>query len=57
MIRGRDDADNYRKLTAAMDILSFERTEQETIVKILASVLHIGNMYFKVVQVRGQTIN
>ncbi|GFO23507.1 unconventional myosin-xv, partial [Plakobranchus ocellatus] len=50
LIRGRDDADNYRKMTAAMDILNFERDEQETIVKILASVLHIGNMYFKVVQ-------
>ena len=51
LIPGRDDADNYRKLVAAMDILNFERNEQETITKILACVLHIGNIYFKSVHV------
>ena len=52
MIPGRDDADNFRKLTTAMDVLAFSREEQDTIQKILASVLHIGNVYFKSVQVR-----
>ena len=52
MIPGRDDAENFRKLTTAMDVLDFSREEQDTIHKILASVLHIGNVYFKTVQVR-----
>ncbi|KAK7507605.1 hypothetical protein BaRGS_00001540, partial [Batillaria attramentaria] len=47
VIPGRDDAENYRKLVAAMDILDFTRDEQDTIQKILASVLHVGNVYFK----------
>ena len=53
VIPGRDDAENFRKLTAAMDILDFSRDEQDTIHRILASVLHIGNVYFKTVQVRS----
>lgn len=47
VIPGRDDAENFRKLIAAMDILDFTRDEQDTIQKILASVLHVGNVYFK----------
>ncbi|XP_076459661.1 unconventional myosin-XV-like isoform X2 [Babylonia areolata] len=50
VIPGRDDAENFRKLLAAMDVLDFNREEQDTIQKILASVLHIGNIYFKSVQ-------
>ncbi|XP_076448222.1 unconventional myosin-XV-like isoform X2 [Babylonia areolata] len=46
VIPGRDDADNFRKLRAAMDILRFSPEEQHTIHSILASVLHIGNVYF-----------
>lgn len=46
-ISGRDDRENYRALMAALDVLSFERSEQDTIFKILSSVLHIGNIYFK----------
>lgn len=51
LIPGRDDAENFRKLTAAMDILSFDRQEQDTVIKILASVLHIGNIFFKAIPV------
>lgn len=36
---------------AALDVLSFERSEQDTIFKILSSVLHIGNIYFKKIHV------
>ncbi|XP_059156810.1 unconventional myosin-XV-like isoform X1 [Physella acuta] len=52
-ISGREDAQNYRKLVAAMEILKFERQEQETILKILASVLHIGNIFFKKISVNN----
>ncbi|XP_062594386.1 unconventional myosin-XV-like isoform X8 [Saccostrea cucullata] len=46
-ISGRDDYENFRALTAALDVLNFEKSEQDTIFKILSSVLHIGNIYFK----------
>lgn len=51
VIPGRDDAENFRKVLAAMEIMDFTREEQDTVKKILASVLHIGNVYFKNVQV------
>lgn len=34
-------------LTGAFHVLNFEGNEKETINKILAAVLHIGNIYFK----------
>jgi hypothetical protein len=51
VIPGRDDAENYRKLLAAMEILDFKREEQGTVQKILASVLHTGNVYYNAVHV------
>ncbi|KAH9489186.1 Unconventional myosin-XV, partial [Bulinus truncatus] len=53
LIPGRDDAENYRKLMGAMDILKFEQQEQETIKKILASVLHLGNIFFNKITVNN----
>ncbi|OWF46490.1 unconventional myosin-XV-like isoform X2 [Mizuhopecten yessoensis] len=49
-ISGRDDAENFRVLNTAMEVLNFERNEQETIFKILSCVLHLGNIYFKAIQ-------
>ncbi len=45
-IRHKNDADDFRSLISAIDILGFSKLEQEIIFKILASVLHIGNIYF-----------
>lgn len=45
-IEAKDDAENFRTLTSAMDILGFGKPETDTIFKMLASVLHIGNIYF-----------
>uniref|UniRef100_A0A0L8FJC4 Myosin motor domain-containing protein n=3 Tax=Octopus bimaculoides TaxID=37653 RepID=A0A0L8FJC4_OCTBM len=45
-IPGRNDAENFRALTEAMDVLGFSKTEKKTIQSILASVLHLGNIYF-----------
>lgn len=42
----KDDAEDFRALIAAIEILGFSRQDQETIFKILACVLHIGNVYF-----------
>ena len=38
-------------LCTAMDVLNFDKSEEECIHKILASVLHAGNIYFKRIQV------
>ncbi|CAC5409264.1 Unconventional myosin-IXa,Myosin-16,Myosin IB heavy chain,Myosin-2B,Unconventional myosin-Vc,Unconventional myosin-IXb,Unconventional myosin ID,Myosin-6,Unconventional myosin-X,Myosin-15,Myosin-10,Unconventional myosin-Id,Myosin-VIIa,Myosin ID heavy chain,Myosin-1,Myosin-2 heavy chain,Myosin-I heavy chain,Unconventional myosin heavy chain 6,Myosin-J heavy chain,Unconventional myosin-XV,Unconventional myosin-VIIb,Myosin-3,Myosin-2A,Myosin-7,Unconventional myosin-Ia,Myosin-5,Myosin-9,Myosin-4,Myosin IC heavy len=46
-ISGRNDVENYRVLTGAFHVLNFEGNEKETIYKILASVLHFGNIFFK----------
>jgi len=42
----KDDRDDFESLKAAIEILGFGKHEQETIFKILAAVLHIGNIYF-----------
>ena len=50
-LSSRDDEENYKILCAAMDVLNFERSEEESVHKILAAVLHAGNIYFKRIQV------
>ena len=42
---------DFRDLRAAMEVLGFKLSEQQTIYKILAAVLHLGNIYFKSVPV------
>ncbi|CAF1383677.1 unnamed protein product, partial [Didymodactylos carnosus] len=42
----KNDANDFQSLLNAMKILGFTRIEQETIFKILAAVLHLGNIYF-----------
>ncbi|KAJ8956705.1 hypothetical protein NQ318_014060 [Aromia moschata] len=43
---------DWGALTRAMEVLGVGESEQETIVKILASVLHLGNVYFHRRQLR-----
>ncbi len=42
---------DFLDLQASMEVLGFSSAEQDTIYKILASVLHLGNIFFKKVQV------
>jgi myosin heavy subunit len=42
----KSDAHDFQSLLTAMKILNFTRTEQETIFKILAAILHLGNIHF-----------
>ncbi|XP_060553902.1 unconventional myosin-XV-like isoform X5 [Ruditapes philippinarum] len=46
-LSSRDDASNFRMLCDALHVLNFSKHEEETIHKILAAVLHTGNIYFK----------
>ncbi|XP_014277405.1 unconventional myosin-XV isoform X2 [Halyomorpha halys] len=45
-IDGRNDSDGFQSLMSAMQVLDFTSEEQDTIFRILASVLHLGNVYF-----------
>ena len=45
-IDGKDDAEGFRFLLSAMQVLGFTNEEQDTIFRMLASVLHLGNIYF-----------
>ncbi|KAI2804564.1 Myosin and Kinesin Tail domain protein [Blomia tropicalis] len=45
-IDGKDDAEDFRFLIGAMQVLGFTMEEQDIIFRILASILHLGNVYF-----------
>ncbi|XP_063098230.1 unconventional myosin-XV [Cavia porcellus] len=46
-IPGKSDADDFRRLLAAMEVLGFSSEDQDSIFRILASILHLGNVYFE----------
>ena len=52
-ISGKSDADDFRRLLAAMEVLGFSAEDQDSIFRILASILHLGNVYFEKYEVRG----
>ncbi|XP_069684994.1 unconventional myosin-XV isoform X3 [Periplaneta americana] len=45
-IDGKFDGEDFQSLLSAMQVLGFTSDEQDTIFRILASVLHLGNVYF-----------
>ena len=51
-IDGKSDTQDFKALLSAMQVLGFTSEEQDTIFKILASVLHLGNVYFHRKQMR-----
>lgn len=51
-IDGKNDTQDFKALLSAMQVLGFTSEEQDTIFKILSSVLHLGNVYFHRKQMR-----
>ncbi|XP_043281933.1 unconventional myosin-XV isoform X2 [Venturia canescens] len=51
-IDGKNDTEDFKALLSAMQVLGFTSEEQDTIFKILSSVLHLGNVYFHRKQMR-----
>lgn len=51
-IDGKNDTQDFKALLSAMQVLGFSSEEQDTIFKILSSVLHLGNVYFHRKQMR-----
>ncbi|XP_067390295.1 unconventional myosin-XV [Emydura macquarii macquarii] len=46
-IPGKSDAEDFRRLLSAMEILNFSTEDQDSIFRILSSILHLGNVYFE----------
>ncbi|XP_073090813.1 unconventional myosin-XV [Manis javanica] len=46
-ISGKSEADDFRRLLASMEVLGFSGEDQDSIFRILASILHLGNVYFE----------
>uniref|UniRef100_A0A4W6BYZ4 Myosin VIIBb n=1 Tax=Lates calcarifer TaxID=8187 RepID=A0A4W6BYZ4_LATCA len=45
---GRDDAKDYIRIRSAMKILTFSEKQCQEILKLLAAILHLGNVCFEV---------
>lgn len=45
-VEGKNDKEDFETLQSALQVLSFSTEECETIYKILAAILHLGNIYF-----------
>lgn len=50
---GRDDIEDFNTIESAMKILSFDETEMWEIYRLLAAILHFGNLKFKATVVQN----
>ncbi|XP_063042858.1 unconventional myosin-XV [Engraulis encrasicolus] len=46
-IPGKSDAEDFRRLASAMEILHFSAEDQTSIFRVLSSILHLGNVFFE----------
>ncbi|XP_019397686.1 PREDICTED: unconventional myosin-XV [Crocodylus porosus] len=46
-ISGKSDAEDFRRLVTSMENLNFSIEDQNSIFRILSSILHLGNVYFE----------
>ncbi|KYO43798.1 unconventional myosin-XV-like [Alligator mississippiensis] len=46
-ISGKNDAEDFRRLVTSMENLNFSIEDQNSIFRILSSILHLGNVYFE----------
>ncbi|XP_011270021.1 hypothetical protein CAOG_08449, partial [Capsaspora owczarzaki ATCC 30864] len=52
-VDNKDDAEEYFLCTRAMEVMGFTAEEVESVFKVLAAVLHLGNMTFEKTSVGG----
>lgn len=50
---GRDDLSDYSSIQSAMKVLMFTETESWEISKLLAAILHMGNLRFEGLELPG----
>ncbi|KAJ8345179.1 hypothetical protein SKAU_G00293720 [Synaphobranchus kaupii] len=53
-IPGKSDGDDFLRLLSAMDILHFSAQDQDSIFRVLSSILHLGNVFFERYEADGQ---
>ncbi|KAG8433344.1 hypothetical protein GDO86_017575 [Hymenochirus boettgeri] len=56
-IPAKSDADDFRRLVNAMESLSFTGEDQDSIFRILSSILHLGNVYFEKYETESQEMS
>ena len=52
-ITGKNEADDFLRLMAAMEILHFTPEDKDTIFRLLSCILHLGNVFFQRYEVLG----
>ncbi|XP_068102481.1 unconventional myosin-XV [Hyperolius riggenbachi] len=55
-IPSKSDMEDFRRLLNAMESLSFSMEEQDSIFRILSSILHMGNVYFEKYETESQEV-
>ncbi|XP_077019523.1 unconventional myosin-XV [Tamandua tetradactyla] len=55
-IAGKSDAEDFRRLLAAMEVLGFSSEDQDSTFRILASILHLGNVFFEKYEADAQEV-
>ncbi|XP_075037418.1 unconventional myosin-XV [Mixophyes fleayi] len=55
-IPSKSDAEDFRRLLNAMESLSFNTEDQDSIFRILSSILHLGNVYFEKYETESQEV-
>ncbi|KAM9305752.1 LOW QUALITY PROTEIN: unconventional myosin-XV [Gastrophryne carolinensis] len=55
-IPSKSDAEDFRRLIYAMESLSFNGEDQDSIFRILSSILHLGNVYFERYETESQEV-
>ncbi|XP_018424807.1 PREDICTED: unconventional myosin-XV [Nanorana parkeri] len=55
-IPSKSDAEDFRRLLYAMESLSFNGEDQDSIFRILSSILHLGNVYFEKYETESQEV-
>ncbi|XP_057203153.1 unconventional myosin-XV [Triplophysa rosa] len=53
-IAGKSDGEDFRRLLSAMEILHFSAEDQNSIFRVLSSILHIGNVFFERYETESQ---
>lgn len=54
---GRDDLSDYSSIQSAMKVLMFTETESWEISKLLAAILHMGNLRFEGLELPGRPMS
>ncbi|CAL8314601.1 unnamed protein product [Arctogadus glacialis] len=55
-ITGKNEAEDFLRLMAAMEILHFTPEDKDTIFRLLSCILHLGNVFFQRYETDGQEV-